>query len=317
MAPNVLAAAVMLAIAFVLGVIVLLTNARQKKLTRQLDLVTLTPRAPIQDNPQLPRVRRLREGPNWSRGLVYLLFRYNPDAPTAWPVSRAVIAGIVMAIAAMVLGHLVLPWWLAVLDGAISGTLTVRGLLAWQQGRYTDRLMRQLPDTVELVVSAVRAGLPVAEAFRAVAREMPNPTGQQFGYVVNDLALGRPPEDALLNLYQRTRVAEYSIFAVTLAVQSRAGGGLAETIQIMGDTVRQRIALAGRAKALAGEAKLSARVLAALPFVAGAALSFERPGYLDPLFYEPRGQKLLVFGIISLILGVVTMRRMIKKGTTV
>jgi tight adherence protein B len=212
---------------------------------------------------------------------------------------------------------MLLPFWLALLDAALTGVFTVRGLLGWQQGRYVDRLMRQLPDAVELVIGAVRAGLPVAEAFRAVAREMPNPTGEQFAYVTNDLALGRTPEDALLNLYHRTHVAEYAIFAVTLAVQSRSGGRLAETIQIMGDTVRQRIILAGRAKALAGEAKLSAQVLSVLPFIGAGALSFERPGYLDPLLHEPRGQKLLVFGIVSLLLGIITMRRMIKKATMV
>jgi tight adherence protein B len=195
--------------------------------------------------------------------------------------------------------------------------VVVRLLFARQQDRYSDRLKRQLPDTIEMIVSAVRAGLPVAEAFRAVAREMPEPTKAQFDKLIGEMSLGQTAEDCLLNLFRRTRVAEYAMFSVTLAVQAKAGGRLAETLQTLGETVRQRIALAGRAKALSAEAKLSARVLASIPFLAGTILSILRPGFLDPLLHDSRGQKLFVAGIVLLVLGIITMRRMIKRAITV
>ena len=91
------------------------------------------------------------------------------------------------------------------------------------------------------------------EAFRTVARDMPQPTAGQFKIVCNELALGSSPSEALENVYLRTQVAEYAIFAVTLAVQLKSGGGLSETLLTLGETVTQRVALAARAKALAGE----------------------------------------------------------------
>jgi tight adherence protein B len=135
--------------------------------------------------------------------------------------------------------------------------------------------------------------------------------------MMDEIALGRPAEEALLNVHHRTHVMEFAIFSVTLAVQSKAGGRLAETVQTLADTVRQRVALAGRAKALAGEAKLSARVLASLPFLAALGLYLGRPDSLSPLFNDPRGRVLLSVGIVSLVLGILTMRRMIRTGTTV
>jgi tight adherence protein B len=178
-------------------------------------------------------------------------------------------------------------------------------------------LMRQLPDTLELIVNAVRSGLPIIEACRAVTREISEPTRQQFVMVIADAAAGRPADEALRNVYHRTRVPEYAMFAVTLAVQAKSGGRLAETLSTLNDTVRKRVALAGRAKALAGEAKLSAYVLAGLPFAAGILMYFTNPDSLGPLFTGQRGRILLSIGLTSLTLGVLTMRWMIKKGTTV
>ena len=113
----------------------------------------------------------------------------------------------------------------------------------------------QLPDTVQLVVSATRAGLPVYEAFRAIADEMPSPTRDEFVRVNNEMALGVAAEDALLSMHQRTGVTEYAIFAVTIGVQARSGGRLAETIQNLAETVRERLAIAARRAGAGGRGK--------------------------------------------------------------
>ena len=121
-----------------------------------------------------------------------------------------------------------------------------------------------------------------------------------------------PADQALLNMHRRTGVTEYAIFAVTIGVQSRSGGRLAETIQNLADTVRERLAIAARARALAGEAKISAIIMAALPVLAGGLLSFVQPGHLTPLFTDPRGIRMFVVGVATLFLGVVTMRQIVQ-----
>jgi tight adherence protein B len=119
-----------------------------------------------------------------------------------------------------------------------------------------------------------------------------------------------------LKLYERTGLSEYAIVAVAIGVQSQTGGALAESLQNVAEIVRQRLTIAARARALSSEAKASAVILVALPFVSGGALAIVNPGYLDLLFTDPRGVKLLSFGVVFMVLGVLTMRWMINNAVS-
>jgi tight adherence protein B len=202
------------------------------------------------------------------------------------------------------------------LAAAIVAIMVVRGLFGWQQRRLANNLFRQLPDAIELVTSTVRSGLPVNEAFRTIAREMPQPTAGQFAIVCSELSMGRPPEEAVEDVYRRTQVAEYAMFAVTLAVQMKAGGSLSETLQILADTVRQRVALAARAKALAGEVIFSSRALSCAPFVVGGLLYATNPQTIDLLFSDPTGNMLLAYAGASVLIGHLVIRWMVRRETT-
>jgi tight adherence protein B len=166
-----------------------------------------------------------------------------------------------------------------------------------------------------LVTSTVRSGLPVNEAFRTIAREMPQPTSREFGIVCSELNLGRPPEEAVEGIYRRTLIPEYAMFAVTLAVQLKAGGSLAETLQTLAETVSQRVALAARAKALAGEVIFSSRALSLSPVIIGGLLYAINPQSIDLLFYDPTGNILLAYAVGSVIVGHFVIRWMIKRET--
>jgi tight adherence protein B len=232
--------------------------------------------------------------------------------PPGWIFTIATIA----AAGAIWVIHFLTSWPLSVLGGMLVWAMLARGMFGWELARYRAKLLRQLPDTVQLVVSATRAGLPIFEAFRAIADEMPSPTREEFVRVNDEMALGVAAEDALLTMHQRTGVTEYAIFAVTIGVQARSGGRLAETIQNLAETVRARLAIAARARALAGEAKVSAIIMAVLPVIAGGLLSFVQPGHLTPLFTDPRGIRMFMVGVVTLFLGVVTMRQLIRGATT-
>ena len=201
------------------------------------------------------------------------------------------------------------------LAAAIVAIMVVRGLFGWQQRRLANQLFRQLPDTIQLVTSTVRSGLPVNEAFRTVAQEMPQPTAGQFAIVCSELSLGRPPEEAVEDVYRRTQVAEYGMFAVTLAVQMKSGGSLTETLQILGDTVRQRVALAARAKALAAEVIFSSKALSCAPVIIGGLLYWLNPRSVDLLFYHPTGRTMLAYAVASVVTGSLVIRWMIRKDT--
>jgi tight adherence protein B len=295
---------------------VLRQDAAQRRVDRQMSVaIGADDQFPI-DDAAVRLIRTTRRGERFA-DFLRIALNYVPNAPGSWPVPYTVMAGLATTIVIIIVGGLIFPMGPMVVVGALGGCTTVRMLFAWQLRRYQDKLMRQLPDVTEVIVGAVRAGMPVSEAFHIVAREMPYPSAEQFSLVTQELALGRLPEEALRTIYDRTKLEEYAMFSVTLAVQSKAGGRLAETLQILGETIRERVALAGRAKALASEAQLSARVLSALPFVAGLALFFEKPGYFNAMFQESLGHKLLAIGLITVTLGIMTMRGMIRRGTTV
>jgi tight adherence protein B len=122
-----------------------------------------------------------------------------------------------------------------------------------------------------------------------------------------------PIEVALRMMAQRTNMAEYRFFAPAVALQVQTGGGLSEALDTLSDVVRKRLALRSRGFALTSEARTSALVLAVLPFFIGGTLALLSPGYLDVLFETDTGNEMLAVGAISLVIGIATMRTMIRR----
>jgi tight adherence protein B len=286
-------------------------GARQSRIDRQVATAL-----PTSDPASLPSIRRLEAGSRWR--FLHRLANYKAGIVYAWGPAYVLLAGVLAAAAIFYVNSLLNFYFSSVhasLAAAIVAILVVRGLFGWQQRRLANQLFRQLPDTVQLVTSTVRSGLPVSEAFRIIAREMPQPTAGQFAIVCSEVAMGRSPEEAVEAVYRRTQVTEYGIFAVTLSVQLKSGGSLTETLQILADTVRQRVALAARAKALAGEVIFSSRALSLSPIIVGGLLYLINPQTVDLLIYDPTGNMLLAYAAASVLLGTLVIRWMVRRET--
>jgi tight adherence protein B len=284
-------------------------DAWQRRVERQLATAL-----PITHPASLTSIRR--SGTGSRPQLLYRLANYGPEVVHSWHPALVLLAGVVAATAIVYANSLLqfsAPY--VSIAAAIAAIMVVRGLFGWQQRRFANQLFRQLPDTIQMVTSTVRSGLPVNEAFRTIAREMPEPTARQFAIVCSELNLGRPPEQAVEGIYRRTQVAEYAMFAVTLAVQLKSGGSLAETLQLLGETVSQRVALAARAKALAGEVIFSSRALSCAPVIVGALLYWINPQTLDLLFHDSTGNMLLAYAAASVLVGHLVIRWMIRRET--
>ncbi|WP_372624355.1 type II secretion system F family protein [Falsiroseomonas sp.] len=204
--------------------------------------------------------------------------------------------------------------FLALPAGIASGLLTVRLLFQREAGRHREALFQQVPDAMDVIVRAIRAGLPLNEALRSVAREAPSPTREEFEKAVAQLAIGVPAEQALVTLGERTGLPEYNFFVITVGLQAQTGGNLGETLANLSDLTRQRVTLQGRTRAITAEARLSAKIIVALPVVCGAAISLLKPGQLSPLFEDPFGRKLLVIGVSMLLTGILIMRGMLRNA---
>jgi tight adherence protein B len=294
-----------------LGWIALLSTMRRRRvLADRLD-TTVVSGAPL----RRARDRDIRLSAQRRHRFAGLANAFN--MPVDLPLAHVIAPPLVFVLGALVawgtfqLAAVIVPWAVALLAGVATGYGAIRMIFGWEITRYRSKLIAQLPDTIQLVVSATRAGLPVSESFRVLAREMLSPTKEEFQRVEAAMALGETPDEALLALHLRTGVPEYAIFAVTIGVQARSGGRLAETIQNLADTIRERLSVVGRAKALASEAKASAIIMGSLPFISATLMSILRPDQMRLLLYDPRGQHMLAVGIITLCLGVVTMRQLI------
>lgn len=261
-------------------------------------------------------IRRSQMQSGMLTGVATRFLKFAPDSPDAnvIPVRVVVLLGVLIGAAGIWTMMNLLDPLQGIVSGVVIGLLSVRFIFGWEHRRYTQALLKQLPDMIELLVSGSRAGLPVSESLRNVAREMQPPTKQVIAEVVSDVGIGKTVDEALLRTYERTRISEYAIVAVAIGVQTQTGGALAESLQNVAEIVRTRLTIAARASALASEAKASAVILVALPFVAGGALAIVRPGYLDLLFEDPRGVSVIAYAVASLVAGIMTMRWMIQNA---
>jgi tight adherence protein B len=289
--------------------VTLLLDRRQRSIDRQVAIALPASHADIETS-----IRRLEMRSR--AAALQRLVNYRPAIPYfLHPIYVVLIGGLVAAVifyANRLFGYSTLS--VSIVAGGVA-LMVVRGLFGWQQRRFATKLFQQLPDTIQLVTSTVRSGLPVQEAFRTIAREMPEPTAGQFKIVCSELALGRPAPEVVEGIYRRTQVPEYAIFAVTLGVQLKSGGSLSETLLTLGDTVTQRVALAARAKALAGEVIFSSRALSVAPVIVGGLLYMISPSNVDLLFSDPTGQRLLAYAVGSVVCGHFVIKWMIRRET--
>ncbi|MBR0801114.1 type II secretion system F family protein [Bradyrhizobium jicamae] len=285
-------------------------DAQQRRLDHQIDIAL-----PVSKANSLPSIRRAEKVSRWP--LFHRLLNYRPETPYSFHPAYVLLAGIMAAGAVLWVNQVMkFSGTVAGIAAGVVALLVVRGLFGWQQHRLAIELFRQLPDAIQLVTSTVRSGLPVNEACRTIAREMPQPTSGQFAIVCSELNLGRSAEEAVEGVYLRTRVPEYAMFAVTLAVQLKSGGSLAETLQTLGETVSQRVALAARAKALAGEVIFSSRALTLAPLIIGGLLYLVNPQSVDLLLFDPQGRTLLAYAACSVLMGHFVIRWMVRRETT-
>ncbi len=260
-------------------------------------------------------IRSADDHSNLSKRLMHAL-RLNPDNPQQNALSWKVVIAIACALglAGFFYGRAFVGWPLAALTMPIETFLVARVIFGWERTRYRKTVLEQLPDVMALICRAVGAGIPLSEALRSVVTDAPTPSHEAFVHVVNGLAIGQRLEDALWKLYERVGLPEYAFFAVTISLQAQTGGSLIETLQNLQDIVRKRVQLSKRGKAMAAEARSSAMILGALPFVLGLILSYMQPGFLNFFFNTPGGNHLLLSAFGLLGTGLLVMRQLICRS---
>lgn len=170
--------------------------------------------------------------------------------------------------------------------------------------------LKLFPDAIDLMVRGLRAGLPVAESFIVVSKELPAPMGDTFATISQQTQLGMPMERALAETAKKLSLTEFNFFVTTIILQRETGGNLGEILNNLSDMLRQRHMMRLKITALSSEARASAYIIGALPFLVFTILKFASPDYLKPLFEDARGNHALLAAIGSLLMGAFIMKRM-------
>lgn len=203
------------------------------------------------------------------------------------------------------------PPWLALMLGL--GTALLPFLwLGMARNRRLRRLEAQLPDAVELIARALRAGHAFPTALQMVGEELPDPIGGEFASAFEEVNYGLPISDAMMNLAARVPVEDLRFFAVAVVLQRETGGNLAEILDNISRLIRERFKLYGTIRVLSAEGKMSAWVLTLLPFAAALVLNLVSPGFMEVLWKDPAGLKLVTFALVAMAFGVFWMWRIVK-----
>lgn len=189
--------------------------------------------------------------------------------------------------------------------------LLVFGFINWAGSREKRKFEQQLPDTLVLLATSLRAGYSLLQAVEAVASEAPNPTAREFGRAIAEARLGRSVPEALQGITERTQSKDFEWAVMAIEIQREVGGNLAEVLQTVADTMLARNRLRGEIKALTAEGRISAFVLGALPFAMAGFLWVSNRDYLMPLFENTFGLIAIGVGIVLMIGGIIWLRKII------
>ena len=199
------------------------------------------------------------------------------------------------------------------LGGVLLGLVGV--LLPWvfikmKRKKRFGEFERQLPEALDLMARALRAGHAFSVGMKMVGDEFPDPIGPEFERTVEEISFGIDVPEALRNLTGRVDCVDLKFFVTALSVQRETGGNLAEIIEAISRLIRQRYELFGRIDALSAEGKLSGYILFALPFVMAGVLWFLNEEYMSLLFEDPLGHMMIGGALFMMCIGAYVMRNM-------
>ena len=184
----------------------------------------------------------------------------------------------------------------------------------WLFKARSDRMKKfaaQLPDAMELIARALRAGHSLAAGLHVVAEEMPAPISKEFGRVYEEQNLGIPLEDALKSMCDRVPNLDLRFFVTAVAIQRQTGGDLAEILDRIGYIIRQRFKILGQIKALTAEGRLSGIVLIALPIGLFLLMLHMKPDYISLLWTDPTGIKMSIAAIVLVLIGSYAIKKIV------
>ncbi len=289
-----------------------LRSSEEKEIRRRLNALTSLE----YDSVDIVRKRMLSEVPWLNRKLLKLRWAGSAgflleQAGTRHTLGFFILFSAILAFLGFTAGSWFrLNYLLSIVAGACLGCLPLWHILTKKRKRM-EKFHSQLPEALELLARALKAGQALSGALKMVADEMGDPIGTEFDKTLNEINFGVGVSEALKNLANRVDCLDLKFFIIAVVIQRETGGNLAEILENSARIIRERFKLHGRIRILAAEGKLSAIILAVLPFVTAFVLLLANPDYIKILTIDPFGRVLAGIALALMLLGILSMKKMI------
>jgi tight adherence protein B len=284
----------------------------------QLRLKALSAAADGSAQSHLLRERMMSELPPFQRFLLRLPRAHQLDrcllqANLNWTVSNLLLGCLALGAASFLTVTALLhqPFLAGALLAAGSAWLP----LAYVQRRRSRRLARleqQLPDALDLLARALRAGHAFGAGLQMIGEEMAEPIASEFRFVHDEVNFGVSLEQALGNLSVRAPITDLRYFVVAVLIQRDSGGNLTEVLTNLSRLIRQRLKLFWHVRVLSAEGRMSAWLLSLLPFAIGGLMSVFNPDFMAPMWNDPLGETLVRGMLLSMACGILLLRKIIR-----
>jgi tight adherence protein B len=301
-------------ISLALLVDILQERSRRREAVRQLRAFTNNPQA------EGPGLLRGFEGqlPDW---LVPVAARVPAledlrlmleQAGSSMPVARFLVISMGLALA-LGLGILVLTLqWLAGIVAAAFGAMLPYLIFRQKRKKRFYRFEEQLPEAIDMLGRAIRAGHPLSSGLKMVAEEATEPVASEFRRTHEEHRFGLAFEDAMLAMADRVRIVDVRILVTAILIQREVGGNLAEVLDNLASVIRARFTIRRQLRVYTAQGRFSGYVLAVLPIAVGAAVYSLNPPYIMLLFTDPLGKLLVLTAVIFQLIGFLWIRKIVN-----
>ncbi len=243
---------------------------------------------------------------------VGALDRWLEQSGSSWSVAQLLGYCATVAICTVALIPVApVPMPLMLVGAALAAILPVLHV-SRQRAKRIQQLEAQLPDAVDMIARALRAGHAFSGALGMVGQEMKAPIGPEFRTTFEEINYGVALDEAMTNLAIRVPVGDLRYFVIAVLIQRESGGNLAEILDTIGTMIRERLKLFAKIRVLSAEGRMSAWVLGLLPFATAGMIMIVNPGFMKVLWEDPIGLQLVGSAFVSMTLGVLCMRKIIR-----
>ena len=232
------------------------------------------------------------------------------QADLKWTVGEFLVLSLLLAIVLALIFY-VIKRYIFIPVGLVVSFFGPRLYLGMRKNARLKAFDSQLGDALNLIVNSLRAGYSTAQSLEVISNEMPSPISDEFGRVVLEFQLGVPFETAMTNLLRRMPSDDMDLVITAMSVQREVGGNLAEVLDAISFTIRERVRIKGEIKVLTAQGRYTGYLITGLPFILGGVIYLINPEFMGGMIEDPCGWAMLGIGMFLLVIGYIAVSKIV------